>query len=177
MNTIDGRDENMRKQWHSMMIKSIKVALRDAAPEQIEVSSAVPLFFQDLPIETYIIHLPDKIPINHPIAQLFKLYNVIGYQSSQDCFSLDDFDTILAYTRYHHILQEYDEDLLSEYTITCLSRKYPKDMLYSIQKRGIRVEEHRPIHGIYQIFGEMIPVQLVVLDKLDNPELDWPFVL
>ncbi len=111
----------------------------------------------------------------HPIAELFRHYNVIDYKSPDDYFSLDDYDRVLAYTRLHHVLEESKEDLWKQYTITCISSTYPKAMIHQIKQRGIRVEEHRPIHGIYQIYGEIYPIQIVVLNRMDDPEYIWPF--
>ncbi len=171
---MKGKKQNYR-QWHPLFVQSLKVALKDAEPGQLEIIPEVSLSSKPLNIDMLIIVKKDGHKLKHPISHIFRHYNIIEYKSPEDYLSPDDFDKALVYARLHQVLENSNEDIIGRYTISCVSSKYPRAMMKRIRERGLIIDKDNPEKGIYRINGEMYPIQIVVLNRIENPEHLWPF--
>lgn len=163
------------RQWHPMFVKSIEVALKDAQPGQLEIIPEVSLSSKPLDIDVLVIINKGEPKLKHPISRIFRRYNVIEYKSPEDYLAPEDFDKALVYARWHQVLENPKQDLQNQYSISCISSTYPRAMMQRIRDRGLIIEKHNPTNGLYQVRGEMYPIQVVVLNQIDNPEYLWPF--
>lgn len=88
----DGKDSNL-KQWHPMFLKSIRLALADAKPGQIEIQKEVPLSSKPLEVDIIVVKHNNDTKLRHPIAGIFRKWNIIEYKSPSDYLAPYDFDT------------------------------------------------------------------------------------
>ncbi|MDD4754296.1 MAG: hypothetical protein PHT78_13865 [Desulfitobacteriaceae bacterium] len=103
-------------------------------------------------------------------------FNSSGFVfSSSDYLAPYDFDTALVYARWHQVLENPKESLLDQYTITYVSSTFPRAMVKRLKERNLVLKESLPAPGIYRVEGEMYPIQMVVINELDDPNTLWPF--
>lgn len=121
-----------------------------------------------------IIQLEKTKKLKNPIAECFRKWNIIEFKSPVDHLEPTDFDAGIVYARLHQVLENKKEDLLDQYTITLFSSTYPRAMFERIKKRDLIIEES-PVKGIYQIKGEMYPIQVVVFNRIEDVEILYPF--
>ncbi len=163
------------RQWHPVFLRSLRLSFRDAKPDEIEIISEEILSKAPLEIDFFIIKKQKDAVLTNPISRLFRRYNVIEYKSPYDRLALKNFDKGLVYARLHQLLNYPKTDMMSEYTISYFSSSFPFAMIKRIMRRGLKIEQNTPVKGIYRVYGEMYPIQIVVMNRLDSPETMWPF--
>jgi hypothetical protein len=168
------KEESEKRQWHPVFVSSIREALKDADPKQLKIENEVSLTSKPLKIDVLIIQLEKTKTLKNPIAEYFRKWNIIEFKSPVDHLEPTDFDAGIIYARLHQVLENKKEDLLDQYTITLFSSTYPRAMFERIKKRDLIIEES-PVKGIYQIKGEMYPIQVVVFNRIEDVEILYPF--
>lgn len=170
-----GNDKKEYIQWHPLFVKSIKAALKASQIDQVQVFPEVALSSKPLVIDVVVVNDASSDKLDHPIFELFRRFNIIEFKSPQDYLTLKDFDKGVVYSRLHYIVGELEEDVLHQYTISYFCSHYPRVMMEFIKYRGLVIEENNPITGIYQIKGEMYPMQVVVFNEIEEEKYLWPF--
>jgi len=64
---------------------------------------------------------------------------------------------------------------LDNFTLTFVSNRRPRAMLRILEKRGLAVMAGIPTWGFYQVEKEAVPVQVLVLKELPDPEKAYMF--
>jgi hypothetical protein len=72
------------KQWHPMFLKSMRLALADAKPGQVEIQKEVPLSSKPLEIDIIVVKHNDDKKLQHPMAGIFRKWNIIEFKSPLD---------------------------------------------------------------------------------------------
>jgi hypothetical protein len=175
--TGENDEEKELKQWHPIFLKSIREALKDAEPGQLEIIDEVSLSSKPLKVDIIVIQHNRSQKLKNPISSIFKRWNIIEYKSPTKNFAPKDFDMGIAYTRLYNVLYNPREDLLDEYTITYITSRHPSAMFTRLRKRGLRIIKDTPAPGIYRLEGEMYAIQIVVLNEIDDKESLYPFAV
>ena len=81
INEIENEEDIELKQWHPIFLKSIKEALKDAEPGQIEIIDEVSLSSKPLKVDIIVIQHHPSRKLKNPISQIFRRWNIIEYKS------------------------------------------------------------------------------------------------
>ena len=111
--------------------------------------------------------------IRKNIGRIFRTYNIVEYKSPDDYLSINDFYKVYGYACFY---QSDTEKILEinpqELTITFVTNHYPKKMLRHIQHvRGILAIKRGD--GIYELIGDSIPMQVIVIKELSKEQNYW----
>ncbi len=169
------KEKKKNRQWHPLFVKSMKIALQDAEPGQLEITSEFTLTSSPLYIDVLVIMYYGQSELSNPIGKIFRRYNIIEYKSPVDYLSVNDYDKGMVLTRYHQVMKNKKVDTINDYTISYVSSGFPREMMKRILGRGFKVERNNPIAGIYRVHGDVYPVQVIVLNHLKDPSVMWPF--
>ncbi len=163
------------KQWHPVFVTALKEALSDAGPGEIEIQAEVALSSKPLDVDVIVVKKKATARLRHPVADIFRQYNLFEYKSPRDYLEPNDYDKGLALALLYKVLEHPGMELLEHLTLTFVSSRYPRDMLKMIAGRGLTVLKNVPVSGFYRIEGEKIPVQIMVLKHLPGPEQAYMF--
>ncbi len=95
------------------------------------------------------------------------------YKSPDDSLSVDDFYKVYGYTCFYKADVRYVNSIpADELTITFVAEKYPRKMIEHLKNvKKYRVEEKEK--GIYYVYGDLIPIQILITKKLSAEENLW----
>ena len=128
-----------------------------------------PLTAEPLRIDVVIIKKSRDISIKKNIASIFRKVNILEYKSPDAYISVKDFYLVYGYACLYLVLNEVD---ITDLTLTFVSSRYPRELLAHLREgRGFMVEEKRP--GIYNIRGDILPIQIVDNRKLSAEDNIW----
>ena len=96
-----------------------------------------------------------------------------SFGSPDDSLSVDDFYKVYGYTCFYKADARYVNSVpADELTITFVAEKYPRKMIEHLEKfKKYRVEEKEK--GIYYVYGDLIPIQILITKKLSAEENLW----
>ena len=123
-------------------------------------------------IDVLIIKKDSEKNIQKNIGQIFRKYNLIEYKSPGDYLSINDFYKVLGYAYFYmsdttHI----NEIQCDEISISYVCSKYPRELVKHLVNKGITIEQKES--GIYYIYGEKFPIQIVVNTILPEEKNLW----
>ncbi|MTI83614.1 MAG: hypothetical protein FH756_06850 [Firmicutes bacterium] len=163
------------KQWHPMFVTSLREALSDAGPGDIEIKDEVALSSKPLDVDVLVVKKKDAIKLRHPVADIFRKYNLFEFKSPDDYLEPNDYDKGLAIARLYKVLEHPKMNNLDQLTLTFVSSRHPRAMLNMIKDRGVKVLKDMPGSGFYRVDGEAIPVQITVLRELTKADQSYMF--
>jgi len=117
------------KQWHPVFVTALKEALSDARPGEIEIQAEVALSSKPLDVDVIVVKKKETALLRHPVANIFRQYNLFEYKSPQDYLESNDYDKGLALALLYKVLEHPDMNTLDRLTLTFVSSRYPRDML------------------------------------------------
>jgi hypothetical protein len=158
-----------------MFLAALRDALRDARPGEIEIEAEVALSSRPLDVDFVVIKKNEGAKLAHPIARIFRRYNLIEYKSPADYLDANDFDKGLALAFLYKALRHPQLATLDEFTFTYISSGHPQAMLKMLGTRKLTVTDAGLTPGIYAVTGWIFPVQVVVLNELVDPETAYMF--
>jgi len=157
-----------RTGWHSSFFEAIQLELKEYK-QYLEFIYEYNLTTEPLRIDVLIIRKTTDFSIEKNIAQIFRKDNIVEYKNPNDYISIDDFYKVYAYACLYKILNKLD---INDITITFVSSRYPRELLGHLQKvRNLKVEEK--VTGIYNITGDIFPIQIIDNRKLSVDENNW----
>jgi len=165
------------KQWHPLFVTSLKEALSDALPGQVEIIPELALSSKPLDIDVLVVKKSQMAQLRHPMTGIFKTYNLFEFKSPDDNLDLNDYDKGIAIARLYKVIKHPKMHTLNDITLTFVSRKHPASMLELLKTRELAVHKGNPAPGIYRVLGESIPVQIMVLKELQDPETAYMFAV
>ncbi len=154
-------------QWHPPFRGAVKIELSEYR-NILEYIDEKTLTKKPLLIDLLVIKKQAKEKIDHPIGNIFKVWNVMEYKSPTDYISIDDLYKVNAYA---YLLKSgadnVDEIKFEEITISFVSSKIPKKLFEHLeQERKYQITTHAK--GIYYCLRDGdIPIQFIILDELD----------
>lgn len=152
-------------QWHSAFYAGIQIELEEDAGNLI-FENEHQLATKPLGVDVLIIKKRKEKPVKKNIGKLFKEHNIVEYKSPDDSLSIDDYYKVMGYACiYKADVQQVDIIKAEEITITFVCKKYPQKLInYLKEKERYNLKQYDM--GIYYVFGELFPVQIVVTSRL-----------
>lgn len=109
------------------------------------------------------------------MTKIFRLYNVFEYKNPLDRLEPNDYDKGLVVARLYKAIKHPTLLTLDDFTVTFVCIRYPGAFLRMLDKRRLAVEKASPVPGLYQVAGDWMPVQVLVLKGLTRPEDAYMF--
>ena len=163
-------------QWHPTFFADVQVELRKES-EKLSFQSEYQLSKKPMEIDVLIIKKKTEEPIEKNIGRIFRKYNIVEYKSPTDYLGIDDFYKVYGYACFYKADTGQENEIpVEELTITFVSTGYPRKMLCHLEKeRGYTIEN--PEEGIYYVIGDKIPIQVIVISRLNPKKNLWLYSL
>ena len=111
--------------------------------------------------------------IRKNIGRIFRTHNVIEYKSPTDYLSVDDFYKVYGYACFYKSdVANVDSISIEDLTITFVSTNYPRKLIRHLREVK-KYQIHKSEKGIYYVYGDQIPIQILVASQLDPSENLW----
>jgi hypothetical protein len=160
--------ERDRIDWHPAFIEAIQMELDDYSRE-LQFISEYQLTTEPLRIDVVIIKKNSDTPIKKNIAAIFRKENIVEYKSPNDYVSIDDFYKVYGYACLYASINKVP---ITHLTVSFIESRYPRKLLAHLQEaRKFTVEETSP--GIYNISGDIVPIQIIDSRNLSAQENLW----
>ena len=163
------------KQWHPLFVISLKEAFAGALPGEVEIIPEVALSSKPLDVDVVVVKKGETARLNHPVADIFRTYNLFEFKSPGDRLEPNDYDKGMAVLRLYKAIEHKKMLTLDSFTLTFVSNRRPRAMLRMLAMRGLPVIAGKPVQGFYQVEKEAVPVQVLVLKELPDPEKAYMF--
>ncbi len=158
--------------WHPAFYADIQIELQEDA-DNLEFESEHLLGTNPMEIDVLIIKKENDRPVKKNIGKIFRKYNIMEYKSPDDSLSVDDFYKVYGYACFYKTDVPHTDSIpIQEITITFIAEKYPRKLirhLQQVKKYTIQKTEA----GIYQVFGDFIPIQIIITKKLSRKKNLW----
>ena len=163
--------EETALQWHPAFFAGIQIEFSEEK-EKLTFENEHQLGTKPKQIDVLIIKKESEAELRKNIGKIFRRYNIIEYKSPKDYLSIDDFYQVYGYACFFKAdAKKIDEIKAEEITITFVCKKKPGKLIRHLKrKRGFRIEGR---NGIYMIYGDFFPMQLLVTSKLSETENFW----
>ena len=163
--------QNSEKQnihWHPAFVQALQKEL-EAYKDALEFYPEFQLTTEPLRIDCVVIKKKKNVEIRKNIAAIFRTWNLLEYKSPDDYVSVDDFYKVYGYACLYAYLKKVP---ITELTVTFIESHYPEKMIDHLKNvRGYTVEETG--HGIYNIVGDILPIQIIDNRQLSAEENLW----
>ena len=154
--------------WHPAFFEAIKLELDDYK-DVLEFRSEYQLSTEPLRIDCVIIKKAKNVVIKKNIAAIFRETNILEYKSPDDYVSVSDFYKVYGYACLY---ASFEKIPITSLTISFLESRYPKMLIEHLKVvREYTVEENSS--GIYTVFGDIIPIQIIDTRELSAYENLW----
>ena len=158
--------------WHPAFFAGIQIELEEDA-DNLVFENEHQLGTKPMEIDVLIIKKETDRPVKKNIGRIFKKHNIIEYKSPDDSLNVDDFYKVYGYTCFYKADARYVNSIpADELTITFVAEKYPRKLIEHLKNvKKYRVEEKEK--GIYYVYGDLIPIQILITKKLSAEENLW----
>jgi hypothetical protein len=154
--------------WHPAFVEALQMEL-EAYQDALEFYPEFQLTSEPLRIDCVVVKKTKDIKIQKNIAAIFRTWNLLEYKSPDDYVSVSDFYKVYGYACLYSSLENVP---ITELTVTFIESRYPEKLLGHIkEERGYTVEETGP--GIYNIRGDIVPIQIIDSRLLSVEENVW----
>lgn len=163
--------EGEKIQWHPAFDAALQIELGEEAKyltfEPEHLLSKKPMQIDVL------VKNEKKVKIRKNIGRIFRQHNIIEYKSPEDHLNIDDFYKVYGYTCiYKTEVEKVNQIPAEELTITFVCYHYPRQMLRNLQnERNMNVKNIE--NGIYYLYGDGIPIQLIIVPELSIENNYW----
>ena len=166
------QSETDKTYWHPAFYADIQIELSEDA-DNLEFENEHQLGTNPMEIDVLIIKKDTDRPVKKNIGKIFRKYNIIEYKSPDDSLSVDDFYKVYGYTCFYKAdVPLADSIPIQELTITFVVEKYPRKLICHLQEvKGYTVQWSEA--GIYQVQGDLIPIQIIVTKELSRGKNLW----
>lgn len=158
--------------WHPAFYAEIQLELQDDAVH-LEFLQEHTLGTEPVRIDLVIIKKTDGKPIRKNIGQIFRKYNIVEYKSPGDYLSIDDFYKAYGYCNFYKALNgSADSVKITDITLTLVCSHHPARLISHLKEvRGYKLRAAFP--GIYEVIGDVIPIQIILTQELSEKENLW----
>ena len=161
-------DTASRIAWHPAFVEALSMELTEYM-DVLEIQPELQLTSEPLRIDCVVIRKAGNAVIKKNIAAIFRGTNILEYKSPGDYVSVGGFYKVYAYACLYASLRETP---VTDMTISLVESRYPQKLIEHLERvRGYAVEEIRP--GIYNVRGDIFPIQLVDIRRLPGDENLW----
>ena len=166
-NQPDG-SEKQHIHWHPAFVEALQKEL-EAYKDSLEFYPEFQLTTEPLRIDCVVIKKKKNVEIKKNIAAIFRTWNLLEYKSPDDYISVEDFYKVYGYACLYMSLKKAP---ITDITITFIESRYPEKLLEHLKNvRGYTVEERG--EGIYNISGDVVPIQIIDNRHLPEEENQW----
>lgn len=159
-------------QWHAAFFAGIQIELEEEA-EYLIFENEHMLGTKPMQVDVLIIKNNSERAIQKNIGRIFKKYNIVEYKSPDDYLSVDDFYKVHGYACFYKSdTKKANEINVDEVTVSFVCPRYPRKLVKHLTKRLNRIVEKKE-PGIYYIFGDMFPIQVLVTSELSEENNMW----
>lgn len=164
--------ETPATQWHPAFFGSLQIEFEKEADKLI-FENEHQLSTKPMAIDALIIKKISEEPIKKNIGRIFRKHNIIEYKSPDDYLSIDDFYKVYGYTCfYKYDTSKIDEIKVTDLTITFVCEGYPRKLIRHLERtRKYKLSKFE--NGIYYVSGDIIPIQIIVKNRLSKTENLW----
>ena len=158
-------------QWHPAFYAGIQIEFGKEA-KYLTFESEHLLGSKPMQIDV-IVKKEENRTLKKNIGRIFRRYNIIEYKGPGDYLSIDDFYKVYGYACFYKSdTRSADSIKIQDLTITLASQGYPGKLINHLrQKRGYEVRCIEP--GIYQVRGDIIPIQILVTRRMSPEKNLW----
>jgi len=162
------QDDDQNIPWHPAFIEALQMELRDYQ-DALEFHPEYQLTSEPLRIDCVVIKKAKDIVIKKNIAVIFREWNLLEYKSPDDYVSVADFYKVYGYACLYTSFQQVP---ITSVTLSFIESRYPEKLLDHLRnERKFTVAETSP--GIYNISGDILPIQIIDSRKLSVDENLW----
>lgn len=158
--------------WHSAFFAGLQIELEKEA-DQLIFENEHQLGTNPMEIDVVVIKKNSEVSINKNVGRIFKKYNIIEYKSPDDYLSIDDFYKVYGYTCFYKSdVPHVDMIKVTDMTISFVCYHFPRRLiqyLYTVERYETKYVER----GIYQVVGDTISIQIIVVNQLSEEENLW----
>ncbi|MCI9439979.1 MAG: hypothetical protein HFH15_01830 [Ruminococcus sp.] len=166
------KKETKSTYWHPAFFADIQIELKEDA-DNLVFESEHQLSKKPMQIDVLIIKKEKDRPVKKNIGRIFRKYNIVEYKSPGRSLGVDDFYKVYGYTCFYKADVPFADSIpVQELTITFVSEQYPRKLirhLKAVKKYEVEMVEA----GIYSVKGDVIPIQIIVTQKLSETENLW----
>jgi len=163
-----GGSEKQHIHWHPAFVEALQKEL-EAYKDALEFYPEFQLTTEPLRIDCVVVKKKKNVDIKKNIAAIFRTWNLLEYKSPDDFVSVDDFYKVYGYACLYASLEKVP---ITDITITFIESHYPEKLLDHLKNvRGYTVEETGD--GIYNISGDILPIQIIDNRRLSVEENQW----
>jgi hypothetical protein len=161
-------EESTNISWHPAFVQALQKEL-EAYQDALEFYPEFQLTTEPLRIDCVVVKKKKNVEIKKNIAAIFRTWNLLEYKSPDDYVSVADFYKVYGYACLYASLEKVP---ITDLTITFIESHYPEKLLDHLKNvRGYTVEETGD--GIYNISGDIFPIQIIDNRRLPAEENRW----
>jgi hypothetical protein len=154
--------------WHPAFIEALQMEL-EGDLDALEFHPEFQLTSEPLKIDCVIVKKTKDVVLKKNIAAIFREWNLLEYKSPDDYVSVTDFYKVYGYACLYASLEEVP---ITSLTISFVESHYPEKLIKHLQNdRKFTVEKIDS--GIYNIVGDIIPIQVIDSRMLSSDENLW----
>lgn len=171
--TKEAQENNERLlQWHPAFYAGIQIEFAGEADKLI-FEREYNLGTKPMQIDVVIIKKRSDEVIHKNLGRIFRRYNIVEYKSPTDYLCIDDFYKVYGYACFYKALsKKVNEVKVNDLTITFVCKNYPREMMeHLIEVRKMAIEKYDK--GIYYIYGDIFPIQLILTSELSEDTNLW----
>ena len=159
-------------QWHPAFYAGLQIEFAHEADKLI-FENEHHIGTKPKQIDVLVVKKEANTSIKKNIGRIFRKHNIIEYKSPDDTLTIDDFYIVYAYA----CLYKADTNIVNsisaqDITITFVCSHFPRSLTKYLNK-----ERHYEIQsvesGIYYVYGDFFPIQLLITQELTNEQNLW----
>ena len=166
-----GKEEESVLQWHPAFFAGIQIEFSEEK-EKLTFENEHQLGTKPKQIDVLIIKKESENELRKNIGKIFRKFNIIEYKSPKDYLSIDDFYQVYGYACFYKAdAEQVNKIKVNEITITFVCKNRPRKLMKHLrEERGYRIEGKK---GIYLVYGDFFPIQIIITSKLSKSENFW----
>ena len=141
----------------------------EAYKDVLEFHPELQLTTEPLRIDCVVIKKTKEVEIKKNIGKIFRTWNILEYKSPDDYVAIKDFYKVYAYACLYASLNEVP---ITDITITFVESHYPRELLKHL-KNDRRFTVAKTFPGVYNVTGDVIPIQIIDSRKLSAEDNVW----
>ena len=166
----DNKDK--REQWHIPFYASYEIDFR-RYEDVLEIDPAH-LLEQSSEVDILSVKKVPGARIDNGIGEMYRNYNLIEYKSPNDSLGFESYLQIMGYAYLYMRLERINS--FDEVLVSLMGYNYPKKMIEELEHMGYTCDKTE--EGVYLLSHVcLIPVQVVLINKLDAEKYPWISVI
>jgi len=162
------RKEEERILWHPAFIEALQMELEEYH-DVLEFHPEFQLTSGPLRIDCVVVRKTKNVEIKKNIAAIFRDWNLLEYKSPGDTLTVANFYKVYAYACLY---VSFEKVPVTGVTVTFIGNRFSKKLLNHLKnERGYTVAETG--NGIYNVRGDIFPIQIINSRKLSEEENLW----